>query len=99
MPVLYHGHWLLFIIDLKKNLVCLNNSLDGYAEDDLHEVMRRVFLYVVDAGLMSTEAVQFEKVAVPQQDNGCDCGLFTINFLRKALADREIFLIHSIFLD
>jgi Ulp1 family protease len=91
IPVLYHGHWILFILDLKKNLVCLNNSLDGYAEDDLHEVMRRVFLYVVDAGLMSTEAVQFEKVAVPQQDNGFDCGLFTINFLRKALADKENF--------
>ena len=91
IPVLYHGHWILFILDLKKNLVCLNNSLDGYALNDLHEVIRRVLLYVVDAGLMSKEVVQFEKVAVPQQDNGCDCGLFTINFLRKALADKENF--------
>ena len=88
-PYNFNLHWVLFIIDRRKNVVYLNNSMKNYSASALKEIIRRLLLFVVEYKLM-TEDVEFQEVAVPQQEDGFDCGVFTINFLRKALLRPEV---------
>ena len=66
----------------------MNNSIKNYYAAALQEIIRRLLRFVVEYKLMQ-ESVVFEEVAVPQQEDGVDCGVFTINFLRKALLRPE----------
>ena len=88
-PYNFNLHWVLFIIDRRKNVVYLNNSMKNYSASALKEIIRRLLLFVVEYKLM-TLGVEFQEVAVPQQEDGFDCGVFTINFLRKALLRPEV---------
>jgi Ulp1 family protease len=88
IPVMYEGHWILFIHHRIKDVVYLNNSIDRYCQNALNEVIKRVRNYLMDAKLASAQ-VRFESVPSPQQIGGYDCGLFVIRFLRKALSIPE----------
>lgn len=88
-PANYQLHWLLFVLNLKKNKITIWNSLTS-SDDDcaLLDLTDRVKRYAKDSGLMKADKFEdihaFTQSKAPRQPNGYDCGLFTINYLRHA---------------
>ena len=89
IPVCLHNHWVLFTLERNSSDgsgdLCIVNSCHGYENGVFEDVAQRIQQFAIDSKLCSSPPRIRNKGRACQQQNGYDCGLFTINFLRKAV--------------
>lgn len=83
-PVHVHGnHWCLGVIDLFKKEVVYYDSLGGRNPDFFTSCRRYITDEHQDKKNSSFDLTGWKDVlpkAIPHQNNGCDCGVFTLKF-------------------
>lgn len=89
------GHWFLAVVDTEEKKVLIYDSLQHSMRAVTEEMGKNLIKWVGDESEdklkerwdTSTWKVEYpEEPPVPQQDNGADCGMFTMNFARNILS-------------
>ncbi|KAL3108441.1 hypothetical protein niasHT_015363 [Heterodera trifolii] len=95
---LYNNHWAMAILDMRERTLRLMDSMNhGYTDTEKREFMETIMnilrdvaiLQKVDIGDRSAWDVQ-ERLSVPQQRNGTDCGIFALLFAQYSLERRQL---------
>ena len=93
VPVHIHNHWTIAIIDLRvkhikymdslggENNECLDTLLDYLAQELKDKKNRQLDVY---------ERRRYNDQNLPKQENGSDCGVFTLKFADFVARDAEI---------
>jgi len=89
------GHWFLAVVDTEKKKVLIFDSLQDSMRDVTEEIGKNLIRWVFDEAKdklgekwdTSKWEVEYPEVSpVPRQNNGTDCGIFTMHFARNILS-------------
>jgi Ulp1 family protease len=86
-----NSHWFLVTLEHQKNKVSIFDSLESGScnREKQTELLRRIIRYGKDTKLITDACEIVHCREIPQQHNSYDCGLFTINYLRALLFQKN----------
>uniref|UniRef100_A0ACD5VBH6 Uncharacterized protein n=1 Tax=Avena sativa TaxID=4498 RepID=A0ACD5VBH6_AVESA len=88
-PSAYSRHWFVFAVDLKARNFLFLDSINGkecnYSKKTSNLLIKNFKEVWFESGLKNMRFENFQTVypVVPKQDNGDDCGIFTIKYMES----------------